>query len=118
MYLLIINGFEEGRLIGLSNEINQIGRSEQGEKNGHKNTIVLAHDNRISKVHARIIRKNDGLFLEDMKSTHGTFLNNSKVVYPAHISAGDVIHLGATLFMVCNDKDNVPQMKMALSKAV
>ncbi|MGB9777710.1 MAG: protein kinase domain-containing protein [Anaerolineae bacterium] len=50
----------------------------------------------ISRRHARLLRRPDGWYLEDLRSTNGTFLNEIRLApgEPAHLSSGDLIRLG------------------------
>ncbi|MFN3762975.1 MAG: FHA domain-containing protein [Anaerolineae bacterium] len=50
----------------------------------------------ISRRHARLLRRPDGWFLEDLQSTNGTFLNENRLPpgQPVPLSHGDLIRLG------------------------
>jgi len=50
----------------------------------------------VSRRHARLLRRPDGWYLEDLQSTNGTFLNEIRLPpgQPARLSAGDLIRLG------------------------
>lgn len=61
---------------------------------GH-NTIVL-NDSYASNEHARITRRGDQWWLEDLGSRNGTRLNDALLLEPAVLSAGDVIAIGST----------------------
>lgn len=114
MYLFLMNGFEEGRFIELNSGTTQIGRSEGDELDGKKNDVILAHDNKISRVHTCFIN-NEEVLVKDLGSTHGTFLNQTKIDVGTdkRIEAGDVITMGETLLLVCENKETLPPMKMA-----
>jgi FHA domain-containing protein len=57
---------------------------------------VVIGDSYASQVHARVFRKHDNVFIEDMGSTNGTYLNRKKVISPAMVSRGDVARIGKT----------------------
>ncbi len=57
------------------------------------NTIAIDNP-RLSRQHARIIRSDGQLILEDLHSTNGTLLNGQKLVSPLPLEDGDVITLG------------------------
>ena len=57
---------------------------------------VVIGDSYASQVHARVFRKRDIVFIEDMGSTNGTYLNRKKVTAPAMVSRGDVARIGKT----------------------
>lgn len=50
----------------------------------------------ISRRHARLLRRPDGWFLEDLQSTNGTFLNENRLSpgQPARLNHGDLVRLG------------------------
>ncbi len=58
--------------------------------------ILLADDTFVSQLHARLYRRNGDLFVEDLGSTNGTFVNKKRVTAPAAIRKGDKIQFGRT----------------------
>jgi sigma-B regulation protein RsbU (phosphoserine phosphatase) len=58
-----------------------------------ENNLVL-RDNRVSRVHARITFDQDGYYLEDLNSRHGTFLNGKRVTARTKLSNSDTIGFG------------------------
>jgi pSer/pThr/pTyr-binding forkhead associated (FHA) protein len=66
-----------------------LGRSEE-------NDLVLDTDEFASVNHARIEPRRDGVWLEDLDSTNGTFLNGVKLTRPRKLTPGDVIRVGET----------------------
>lgn len=63
------------------------------------NSIVLS-DQHVSGNHARISVKSNGLFLQDLDSTNGTFLNGRKVVGRSKLSNKDEIKIGTAVFKI------------------
>jgi pSer/pThr/pTyr-binding forkhead associated (FHA) protein len=61
-----------------------------------ENDLVLDDDEFASVKHARIEPRRDGVWLQDLESTNGTFVNGSKVTRPRKLSPGDVIRVGET----------------------
>ena len=61
-----------------------------------ENDLVLDTDEFASVKHARIEPRRDGVWLQDLESTNGTFVNGAKVTRPRKLSAGDVILVGET----------------------
>ncbi|MGH2705757.1 MAG: FHA domain-containing protein [Actinomycetota bacterium] len=57
---------------------------------------VVITDAYASQVHARIFRRDGGLFIEDMGSTNGTYLNRRKVTAPMPVTRGDRARIGKT----------------------
>ncbi len=60
-------------------------------------TISLPADTFASQVHARIVERDGQLFLEDLGSTNGTFLNGKPVAKPARVRKGDQLQVGHTV---------------------
>jgi pSer/pThr/pTyr-binding forkhead associated (FHA) protein len=61
-----------------------------------ENDLVLDDDEFASVKHARIEPRRDGVWLQDLQSTNGTFVNGTKVNRPLKLSPGDVIRVGET----------------------
>jgi hypothetical protein len=66
-----------------------IGRSAQ-------NDVALDEDEFASASHARVEPRQDGVWLEDVGSTNGTFLNGVKVSRPRKLKPGDLVRVGET----------------------
>ena len=67
---------------------------------GGQNEIPLDGDEFASAQHARFESKRDGLWVEDIGSTNGTFVNGARVTTPRRLSKGDVVRVGQTDFRV------------------
>jgi pSer/pThr/pTyr-binding forkhead associated (FHA) protein len=63
---------------------------------GSDNDIALAEDEFASTKHARIEPRRDGVWLEDLGSTNGTFVNGVKLTRARMLTPGDVIRVGET----------------------
>lgn len=57
----------------------------------------------ISWRHARLTRSSDGMTVEDLGSTNGTYVNGERIAVPVRVSPGDVIGLGSYTFRVQGD---------------
>lgn len=66
-----------------------IGRADQ-------NDLVLDGDEFASARHAQIEVRGDGVWVQDLESTNGTFVNGSRVVGAERLSTGDVLRVGET----------------------
>jgi pSer/pThr/pTyr-binding forkhead associated (FHA) protein len=62
--------------------------------------VLLADDTFVSQLHARVFRHDRDLFVEDLGSTNGTFLNGKKVSSPVSVRKGDRIQFGRTTMEV------------------
>ncbi len=62
--------------------------------------IFLPADTFVSQLHARLFRRDGDIFVEDLGSTNGTFLNGKKVSAPVSVRKGDRIQFGRTTLEV------------------
>ena len=63
---------------------------------GVTNDVSLAVDEYASTRHARFEPRRDGVFIEDIGSTNGTFVNGIRVTRERKLVAGDVVRIGET----------------------
>ncbi|AGX45262.1 FHA domain-containing protein [Clostridium saccharobutylicum] len=84
-------GLKDGSIIPIRYDLT-IGRKEN-------NSIVLA-DPHVSGSHAKIIVRNNGLFIEDFDSTNGTYVNRAKVNGKMKLSNRDEIKIGTAVFKI------------------
>jgi pSer/pThr/pTyr-binding forkhead associated (FHA) protein len=68
-----------------------IGRSSASD-------VVLKNDDYASGRHARLTRHGGLLYVEDMGSTNGTFVNGRKAVGATPLRHGDTVRIGSTTF--------------------
>ena len=61
---------------------------------------ITVDDTYASQRHARIFRRDGELFVEDLGSTNGSYLNREKVSRPTVMKEGDRLQIGATVFEV------------------
>ncbi|MGH9304520.1 MAG: FHA domain-containing protein, partial [Acidimicrobiales bacterium] len=81
-----------GRLFELGEEVT-LGRSPGC-------AVALEDDTFISSVHARVYERAGELWLEDLGSTNGTWLNDERVDAPSRIQRGDRLKVGSTTLEV------------------
>jgi DNA-binding response OmpR family regulator len=74
----------------LENEITCLGRAMESD------IVILS--NRASREHAQIRREGRKVFLEDLESTNGTFLNEERVTGSISLRDGDQILVGDVTF--------------------
>jgi pSer/pThr/pTyr-binding forkhead associated (FHA) protein len=53
-----------------------------------------------STLHARLYRQKDQLWVEDLGSTNGTYVNSEKITQARRLGKGDVLQAGSTVFEV------------------
>ena len=63
---------------------------------GSTNDVNLARDEYASTSHARVEPRRDGVWLEDVGSTNGTYLNGIKLSRAKRLTPGDVVRVGET----------------------
>ncbi len=61
---------------------------------------VVLHDAEVSRRHARFETQHGVVYVEDLKSSNGTFLNGRRLAEPLEIRAGDEIDVGTTRLIV------------------
>jgi pSer/pThr/pTyr-binding forkhead associated (FHA) protein len=67
---------------------------------GGQNDVTLDGDEFSSAQHARFEARRDGLWVEDLGSTNGTFVNGARVTTPRRLGKGDVVRVGQSDFRV------------------
>jgi pSer/pThr/pTyr-binding forkhead associated (FHA) protein len=67
---------------------------------GGQNDLVLGGDEFASARHARIEMRGDGVWVQDLDSTNGTYVNGSRVAGAQRLDAGDVLRVGETDLVV------------------
>jgi hypothetical protein len=80
---------EEGEEFQLNSAPVTVGR-------GGQNDLVLSGDDFASARHARIEVRGDGVWVQDLESTNGTYVNGSRVAGAQRLDAGDVLRVGET----------------------
>lgn len=78
-----------GSTYNLSNVLN-IGRVED-------NDIVITDDSFISSHHARIEVRPEGVWVVDLQSTNGSFVNGQRLASERSVRKGDRIQVGSTV---------------------
>jgi pSer/pThr/pTyr-binding forkhead associated (FHA) protein len=63
---------------------------------GSPNDIELHEDEFASAKHARIEPRRDGVWVEDIGSTNGTYVNGTRLDRPRRLTPGDVVRIGET----------------------
>ena len=58
---------------------------------------VTLEDSYVSQIHARVFARDGQIYVEDLGSTNGTYLNRRKVAGPMLVSRGDRVQVGSTV---------------------
>ncbi len=80
---------DEGHELALNAAPVTIGRSRQ-------NDLGLEADEFASARHARFEPRRDGVWVEDIGSTNGTYVNGVRLDEPRRLKPGDVVRIGET----------------------
>ncbi len=89
LVVLASPALENGETFALDSAPISVGR-------GANNDIPISGDEYASSRHARIEPRRDGVWIEDIGSTNGTFVNGIQIDRPRRLSQGDVIRVGET----------------------
>jgi len=87
--LVIVDGPNSGQSVKLTGEAITLGR-------GGDSTLKL-DDDYVSTRHARFVTNGDDWFIEDLGSTNGTYLGNTRVTRAVAVSANTAVRLGKTV---------------------
>jgi pSer/pThr/pTyr-binding forkhead associated (FHA) protein len=80
---------EPGEVFELDSTPLTIGRAEQ-------NDVALPEDEFASARHVRVEPRRDGVWVQDLGSTNGTFVNAVRIDRPRKLVHGDVVRVGET----------------------
>lgn len=90
-YLIVISGPHVGKMFKLEKDEATVGRSSKAD--------MYVNDVGISRTHARLITWGEDVFVEDLKSANGTYLNGERVSRRIQLEDGDKITLGSTTIL-------------------
>ena len=82
--LIAQNGPLEGQRWGINKDY-RIGRDPDCE--------IVIPDRQVSRVHARLYSRKEGVYLEDLGSKNGTFLKGTLIEEPTLLQEGDIIQI-------------------------
>jgi pSer/pThr/pTyr-binding forkhead associated (FHA) protein len=89
LVVLTSPALEEGDVVALDSRPLTVGR-------GGTNDVPLASDEYASSRHARFEARRDGVYVEDIGSTNGTFVNGIRLTRDRRLAPGDVVRVGET----------------------
>jgi TolB protein len=88
--LTILRGPQAGQQFQIDRPAMRIGRGSGSD--------VVIGDSQASRQHAEITRSGDDVFIRDLDSTNGTFVNGQQVTGMRQLYPGDEIRIGQTVF--------------------
>jgi hypothetical protein len=80
---------EEGDVYAVDSSPLTVGR-------GANNDVAISGDEYASTRHARFEPRRDGIWVEDIGSTNGTFVNGIRLTRERRLTPGDVVRIGET----------------------
>lgn len=89
--LVVRQGPQSGQTFALSSGIQTLGRAPD-------NQLHLS-DATLSKQHARLTVQPNGLFIQDLNSSNGTFVNGQRLINAAQLNSGDMVQVGTTVIL-------------------
>ena len=87
--LSIVQGQQTGESAPLEPGLVLIGRSADCQ--------LVLDDDYVSTRHARVVAGETGLYIEDLGSTNGTYVNGARITAPTAISLSDTLRIGKTM---------------------
>ena len=79
----------QGEVVTLDAHALRVGR-------GRDNDLSVGGDEYASSHHARFEPRRDGVYVEDVGSTNGTFVNGIRLTHERRLVPGDVVRIGET----------------------
>ena len=86
--LTITQGSQAGQSANLADGVILIGRGADAQLN--------LEDDYVSTRHARVVSGENGVYLEDLGSTNGSYVNGQRITGPTTITLSDTIRIGRT----------------------
>jgi len=87
--LTITQGSQTGQSAELADGVILIGRGADAQ--------LSLDDDYVSTRHARVVRGDNGVYLEDLGSTNGSYVNGQRITAPTTITLSDTIRIGRTV---------------------
>jgi hypothetical protein len=85
----ITQGSQAGLSAELADGVIMIGRGADCQ--------VILDDDYVSTRHARVVSGENGVYVEDLGSTNGTYVNGQRITAPTTITLADTVRIGKTI---------------------
>jgi len=104
--LVLIEGRPLGRKFPLMPPVIRIGRGERAD--------LSIDDKSVSHLHSEFRFKDKEIYISDLKSTNGTYVNDEKITTTTKLKEGDLVRIGTTIFkfLPAGNIENVYHEKM------
>jgi two-component system, cell cycle response regulator len=100
-YLIVLAGATVGEMFKVPTGEAVIGRGKRSE--------IELFDEGVSRAHARILSQGDHVWVEDLGSRNGTFVNGEKVDSKVKLADGDKIQVGRTTILKFTYHDSLEE---------
>jgi pSer/pThr/pTyr-binding forkhead associated (FHA) protein len=87
--VMISQGSQAGMSAALAGGVIMIGRSADCQ--------LILDDDYVSTRHARVVATPNGIYVEDLGSTNGTYVNGQRITAPTTITLVDSVRIGKTV---------------------
>jgi Inner membrane component of T3SS, cytoplasmic domain len=87
--LVITQGAQAGQSAALADGVILIGRGAEAQ--------LSLDDDYVSTRHARVVSGENGVYVEDLGSTNGSYVNNQRITAPTTITLSDTVRIGRTI---------------------
>ncbi len=89
--LVVLSGTHMGTIVPIGNDDLVIGRGPDAQ--------LYLDEPTLSRLHARVFRRDGNIFAEDLGSTNGTFVRGQRIQGPVQLEDGDRIVLGGHVLL-------------------
>jgi FHA domain-containing protein len=87
--LVVTQGGQTGQSAALADGVILIGRGADCQ--------IILDDDYVSTRHARVVSGENGIYLEDLGSTNGSYVNGQRITAPTTITMSDTVRIGKTI---------------------
>ena len=87
--LVVTQGSQTGQSAALADGVIMIGRGADCQ--------IILDDDYVSTRHARVVSGENGIYVEDMGSTNGSYVNGQRITAPTMITMSDTVRIGKTI---------------------
>ena len=95
--LVRLEGLDETSVHPILIDTFLIGRAEESD-------LRISRDKKVSRLHARIVRRAFQYIIEDMKSANGVLINGERLEAPTELRDGDRVQIGNHVYIFCRNR--------------